>query len=153
MGHRAEVDARRRSRGFTLLELVVVLFVLALGAALALPVVGRTTDTLKTRAEVARFAAMLRHAHEQAINDGRAYRVVVSPADRRVQVVAGEDDVRETRTLPGAIEIQPVDPAAAAVRFEPQGVSNGGDFRLTADRVVFRITVDPLTGRVRTRRE
>ncbi len=149
MGHRAEVAAR----GFTLLELVIVLFVLALGAALALPVVGRTTDALKTRAEVARFAAMLRHAHEQAINDGRVYRVVVSPADRRIQLVAGEDDVRETRTLPAAMEIRPLDAAAVSVRFEPQGVSNGGDFRMIAGRVVYRVTVDALTGRVRTRRE
>ena len=44
-------------------------------------------------------------------------------------------------------------PAGLEVRFEPQGVSNGGDFHLTARGLRFRVTVDPLTGRVRSTRE
>lgn len=150
MGYRAKVGAR----GFTLLELVVTLFVLGLAAVLATPVIGRTTDTLRTRAEVARFAAMLRHAREQAITTNRPYRVVIDPPDRRVTIVAGEDEIRETRVLPPQFEVRPVsNPAALSVRFEPQGVSNGGDFRFVAGRVVYRVTVDALTGRVRSSRE
>jgi len=38
------------------------------------------------------------------------------------------------------------------VSFEPQGGSSGGDFRLTAGTVVYRVTVDALTGRVRSGR-
>jgi hypothetical protein len=39
------------------------------------------------------------------------------------------------------------------VRFEPQGGSSGGDFRLASGGVVYRVTVDALTGRVRSVRQ
>ena len=65
------------ARGFTLLELIVTLAVLALAVAVVTPAIGRGTDGLRARAEVAGFAATLRHAREQAITTQRPYRVVV----------------------------------------------------------------------------
>ena len=49
-------------RGFTLLELIVSLFVIALAVGLVVPAVGRGTETLRGRSEVAGFSAMLRMA-------------------------------------------------------------------------------------------
>ena len=95
MGHRAEVGAR----GFTLVELVVTLLVLALAVGLTLPAIGRGVDALRARAEVARFSAMLRHAREQAITTRRPHAIVVEPGTHRVTILAG-DEVRETRALP-----------------------------------------------------
>ena len=149
MGQRAEVGAR----GFTLLELIVTLFVLALAAALAVPAVGRSTETLQARADVARFAALLRHAREQAITSRRALAVVIDPAERRVAIVAGTDEVRETRTLPARLTVEANPPPALTVRFEPHGTSSGGEFRIASGVVAYRVTIDPVTGRVRSLRE
>ena len=52
----------------------------------------------------------------------------------RVSRVAGGPDgeVRETRTLSERLTIEAEPPPALTVRFEPQGGSSGGEFRLTS---------------------
>jgi prepilin-type N-terminal cleavage/methylation domain-containing protein len=152
MGRRAALSG---SRGFTLLELVITLSIVALAVGLAVPTIGRSTDAIRARADVAGFAAMMRHARERAIVTRKSQAVVVDPAARRVSVMAGgpEGEVRESRTLPERLSIQAEPPPALVVRFEPQGGGSGGDFRLTSGNVVYRVTVDALTGRVRSARE
>jgi prepilin-type N-terminal cleavage/methylation domain-containing protein len=141
-------------RGFTLFEVLVTLLVLALLAGLAVPLIARSTESVRARAEVAGFSAVLRHARERAITSQRAHAVVVDPDAHRVTILlAGTDEVRERRTLPARLRVEADPPPALTVRFEPQGTSTGGDFRLATGAVVYRVTVDPLTGRVRSRRE
>jgi prepilin-type N-terminal cleavage/methylation domain-containing protein len=144
-----EVDAR----GFTLLELIVSLFVIALAVALVIPAVGRGTESLRGRTEVAGFSAMLRHARDQAITTGRGHAVVVDPKTHRASILAAPDEVRQSRALPEGLEIQANPPEALTVRFDPNGVSSGGDFRLITRNIRYRVTVDPLTGRVRAERQ
>ena len=148
MGRRHEVDAR----GFTFLELIVTLFVLALAVGVVVPVVGRSTETLRGRAEVARFSALLRHARDQAITTRRDHAVVIDSAAHRATIIAGRDEVRETRALPPDLGVEANPPSALTVRFEPNGVSSGAEFRLTTGPVRYRVTVDALTGRVRVER-
>lgn len=148
MGQRAATLA---APGFTLLELVVTLMVLALALAVVGPTIGRTTDTIRTRAEVARFSALFRHAREQAITTQRPHELIVDPAAHRVTLRAGEE-VRQTRSLPEHLTVQ-AEPAALTVRFEPHGTTSGGDFRVASGNTRYRVTVDALTGRVRTARE
>jgi prepilin-type N-terminal cleavage/methylation domain-containing protein len=152
MGHRAALTDRR---GFTLLELVVTLSVLALAVGLAIPTIARSTDAIRVRADVAGFSALLRHARERAIVTRTSQAVVVDPAGRRINLVAGGPggDVRESRALPARLTVEADPPPALVVRFEPQGGSSGGDFRLSSSGVVYRVTVDALTGRVRSSRQ
>jgi prepilin-type N-terminal cleavage/methylation domain-containing protein len=138
--------------GFTLLELVVTLLVLALAVGIVLPTVGRSTDAIRGRAEVARFSAMLRHAREQAITTQRPHTFVVDPGTHRIAITAGADEVRETRALPADLVVQAEPPPALSVRFEPHGVSSGGAFWVTAGTSRYLVTVDALTGRVRAAR-
>jgi general secretion pathway protein H len=139
-------------RGFTLLELVVVLFVIALAAGLAAPAVSRSTDALRMRTEIAAFSAVLRQAREQAISTRHAHRVVVDPAGHQVRVLVG-DEVRRTRAIPARWTINTPESSSLAVRFEPHGSSSGGEYRIAADDVTWRVTVDPFTGRVKTARD
>lgn len=132
--------------------------VLALGAGLAAPAIGRSVDAVRVRAEVAGFSALLRHAREQAITTRRAHAVVVDPAERQVRLVARDEasareDVKKTRAIPAAWSIEANPPPNLSVRFEPQGSSSGGEYRIVAGSVAYRITVDALTGRVRSVRE
>ncbi len=147
MGQRVEID----ERGFTLLELLVTLLVLAVVLSLAGPTIGRSVEGVRTRAEVARFAAMLRHTREQAITTRRPHSLLVDPPGHRVMIMS-DDEVRETRALPEHLAVEAEPPPALTVRFEPYGVSNGGTFWLTAGAIRYRVTVDPLTGRVRAER-
>jgi general secretion pathway protein H len=140
-------------RGFTLLELIVALIVIALATGVAIPTLARSTEAIRVRAEVAGFSAMLRHARERAIVTRRAQTVVIDPAAHRVSRLAGPDgEVRETRQLSERFTVEASPPPALSVRFEPQGNSNGGDFRVSSGDIVYRVTVDALTGRVRSSR-
>lgn len=144
--------AKIDERGFTLLELIVSLLVIGLAIGLVVPAVGRSTETLRGRAEVAGFSAMLRHARDQAITTQRGYAVVIDPGARRSNLVAAPDELKQTRAWPEDVEIVATPPEALAVRFQPSGVSTGGDFRMTIKNTRYRVTVDALTGRVRIER-
>jgi prepilin-type N-terminal cleavage/methylation domain-containing protein len=145
---------RRNSRGFTLLELIVTLFVIMLTIGLAVPVIGRSSDTIRARADVAGFSAVLRHARERAITSRQPHSVVIDPAQRKMTVLAGGPDgeVKETRTLPDRVSVQATPPPALTIRFEPEGTSSGADYRVTTGDVAYRVTVDPITGRVKNTR-
>jgi type II secretion system protein H len=178
MGTRPEL-----TRGFTLLELIVTLSVLALAVALVTPAIGRGTDALKARAEVAGFAAVLRHARELAISTQRPHRVVIDPAAHRMAIVAApaagfsgetrapsggaaadrssadttattaERDVRETRALSPRLTVESIKGPELDVTFDGRGFASGGDFRITSGGLTYRVTVDRLTGRVRSVRQ
>jgi len=61
--------------------------------------------------------------------------------------------VRWTRALSKRVELRADTPGSLAVRFEPQGTSSGGEFHLMSGKIVYRVTVDAVTGRVRNQRE
>ena len=152
MGRPSEV-----ARGFTLLELIVTLMVLAIAAAVVTPAIGRGTQALQARAEVAGFAATLRHARERAINVQRTHLVVVDPKEHRVAIVAAptggeEKEFRETRTLSPKLTIEPAQ-GSSEVSFDARGLASAASFKLTSGGIVYRVKVDPLTGRVRSARE
>src|SRR2546427_12348685 len=113
MGQRVEID----ERGFTLLELLVTLLVLAVVLSLAGPTIGRSVEGVRTRAEEARFAAMLRHTREQAITTRRPHSLLVDPPGHRVMIMS-DDEERETRAPPQhpAVEAEP--PPALTVRLD-----------------------------------
>jgi len=140
----------RAARGFTLLELIVTLMILMIVAAISVPVVGRSSDAVRSRAEVAGFSAVLRSARERAITSRVSQTVVIDPTNRKITVLAGpEGEVRETRPLPERLTVEATPPPALTVRFEPQGTSSGADYKVRAGDVVYRVTVDPITGRVK----
>jgi prepilin-type N-terminal cleavage/methylation domain-containing protein len=144
----------RDARGFTLLEVIVTLFIVTLAVGLTVPTIGRSTDSIKARAEVARFSAVLRHTRERAITARKAHAVVIDPQAHKMTVHAGGPDgeVRETRALPRQMRVEATPPPALTVRFEPHGTSSGGQFRLVSGAITYQVTVDALTGRVKSDR-
>src|SRR5262245_44196055 len=158
MGTREEKAAvtggRQAIAGFTLLELIVTLAILAVVIAMVTPSIGRGTEAVRMRAEVAGFSAMLRHARERAIVSQKPQAVVVDPTSQRVSVRVGgpEGEVRESRALAEGMTVQAAPPPALTVQFDSRGSSSGGDFRLSSGAITWRVTVDALTGRVRSSR-
>jgi prepilin-type N-terminal cleavage/methylation domain-containing protein len=139
-------------RGFTLIELVVTLFVLALAVGVAAPSIARGLDTVRTRAEAGGIATFLRAAREQAITHNRSYEVRVTPDEGLVELRTG-NTVSATKQLPAGVRITADPPTARVITFLPQGLTSGGRLRVEMPgRLGYLITLDALSGRVSTRR-
>jgi prepilin-type N-terminal cleavage/methylation domain-containing protein len=140
-------------RGFTLIELAVTLLVLAVAAAVVVPGIGRSIESVRARAEVSGFAAYLRAAREQAIVRGEAQAVRLNPETRSLAITAaGSDAVRSSRSFAYLVRIEPEPPEALPLTFEPLGFSSGATYRILAPgNRHYLISVDPLTGRVSSR--
>jgi len=139
-------------RGFTLIELAVTLFVLALGVAVAAPSLARGVDTVRARAETAGIATFLRAAREQAIKHNRPYEVRVKTEEGVIELRTGET-VLTSRRLALGVRVIADPPTSRTVTFLPQGLSSGARLRVEGPgRRAYLVTVDALTGRVATRR-
>jgi prepilin-type N-terminal cleavage/methylation domain-containing protein len=138
------------ARGFTLLELILTLFILTLVAGLAFPGLGKGVDRLQLRAEVAAFSSFLRYAREQAVRRHEAHEVRVDPEAKLLTLKVSATEIeRARRRLSPRVAIVPEAPGALTVSFSPLGLSSGGTFQLLGpDGQGYRISVDPLTGRV-----
>jgi hypothetical protein len=131
------------------------MLVLALAASLVAPVIGRSTEALTTRAAVAGVSALLRQAREQAAVTRRPHEVRVGQAEGLLLLTAsGASRPLATCRLPAGLRILSDTPGGLTVRFTPQGLATAASLRLLdRQRHLWRVTVDPLTGRVSARRD
>ena len=143
--------ARRRVRGVTLLELLIVLSIMAILAAIVVPIFGGGVSTGELKGATRELAAGLRVARSEALATRKETRVMLDLEGRTFQV---ERDAR-THTLPRQVELKLftaqsdlVNEKIGAIRFFPDGGSNGGRVTLTAGERKFNVDVDWLTGRV-----
>ena len=146
------LDGHRRTGGnpgFTLVELMAAMAIVAMLLALAVPASVRFYDSIQYRQAVRDVVTLLSSARYAAVNTGRAQDVVINPATRELRFGG-----RRTR-LPGDLGLV-VHSARelnrereGVIRFYPEGGSSGGGVdieRPGSDGV--RISVDWLVGRV-----
>ncbi len=144
------------TRGLSLMELIVVLAILAIAAAVVAPGVGRTAEGVRARAEVGAIAAFLRSAREQAVTRQHAMEVRVDDETHTLVMrdagAPGEAGLRAARAISALLRIA-ADPPAPHVTFFPHGMSTGARFAISAPGArAYVVTVDALTGRVSTTR-
>ena len=132
--------ARRRfglSGGFTLLELLVVLVIVALAGSIIAFGVGGGLENMRLRTASKQLAAVLRHARDQAASLKTKISVQVDQEKRSVVVQGGGYD------LPEDVQVK----ESVTVEFFPSGGSSGGEVVLENRRGrSYRISVDRLTG-------
>src|SRR5262245_47055447 len=137
-----------RRAGFTLIEIVAVMLIIALVASLA---VTMTTGTGRGRLKALALetAALLRRERQGAIMTGQERQVSVD-GERRVLVGDGGDVVAIPRDV--ALDILGIDALwsgrQAVVRFLPDGASTGAWLKLSRDKAEHEIRVNWYTGGV-----
>ena len=142
----------RRKNGFSLLEMLVVLAILALAIGLTAPVVGKQLPKLALRAEAREIAHLLDAARLQAVNDRRAVAVTIDLDDRSLTLPGSRPIGLDAKT---AITVTAASGATTADRdprfvFFPDGTTTGGRIELRRGKTAFSIDANWLTGHVRT---
>ena len=139
------------ARGFTLVELMVVLVLVGLLLTLAPVAFQRALPSLQVKSAATELAAVLRDTRSRAIKENREGFVQVdveagrySSDRRRGEEVLDEDIKLSILTAESELDGQ----GGGRIRFYPDGTSTGGRVSLTLDDTTYHVVVDWLTGRV-----
>lgn len=137
--------------GFTLLEVLVVLALLAMTYALIPPMINIGGSTTELKAVARQVAAGLRNARSQAIVS-RSEATLILDVEARNFRLSGNDKLYK---LPRQAEIgvftaqgEVIGDNIAAIRFYPDGSSTGGRVTLAMGSRKYDVDVDWLTGQV-----
>lgn len=139
------------ARGFSLLEMILVLALVALASLLAAAAIGGGFDGMRLRSAAKEVAAQLRFTRAQAIATGESQRFTFDPAAHRWAAPkgrSGELPRQLALTFIGAREVQP-SAGEGAIVFFADGASTGGRVRLALDEAAWDVEVAWLTGQVR----
>ncbi len=135
--------------GFTLLELIVVLSILAGLLAVVAPSLSGGLESGRMRAAASDIRATLSHARTLSVGNSRI-RAVTFDLDNRT---FGMDNAVRRRTLPETVRIVVRKPSgettrgAVNIRFFPDGGAEEAEIALTSEGGgTLRVTVDALTG-------
>lgn len=134
------------SAGFSLMELLVALTILALGMGVVSLSVTRRSPSFEMQQAASETVSLIREARLSAQTQGRPVRVVFDPEARRITGPADAPVV-----VPDGIEVKLTSSASAGastIVFFPDGSSTGGEFvfEILGRRETVRI--DWLTSRV-----
>lgn len=141
----------RRERGFTLLELIVVLALGVVIYAVMLSIPFGKASAADLKAAARQVAAELRMVQSTAMATRRDA-VLTLDMESREMIGTGE---REARRLPGNIDLklytaqtEVASEHRGSIRFYPDGSSTGGRVTLMSGERKYLVDVDWLTGRV-----
>ena len=139
--------ATGRQRGFTLLELLVVLAILVLLTA-ALPVaLPRLVPGQQLRVESASLAAALRLTRDETVLSGRRVELELNPAGTEL---ARDGGAVVWKSMGGTDVMwkgeRSID--SKRVEFWPDGSASGGTFTLKLANHTATVALSPMTGRI-----
>ncbi len=138
------------SAGFTLIELTVVLFLMALVLSLSAVYFGNSLPSAKLTATGREISATIRQARSLAQLNGTSQAVLVNLDTRRYGI-----EGRSSRSVPPEIGIRVTDPLLGEVQggtyrilFEATGGVEGAMIDLWNKKRMMRIVTDPIVGTV-----
>jgi general secretion pathway protein H len=147
-------NAGWRTDGFTLIEMLVVLAILALAATVALPYVPTSKREPSLAAVSDEIAAGLRLARSLAISAAEATTVEIDLKRRELRFPDGSSvGIGRSRTMTAIVGRETVDAnGTATIAFLPQGGSSGAEIVLSEGMGSVIVEVNWLTG-LTSRRE
>jgi general secretion pathway protein H len=143
-------EADRHLRGFTLVELVIVLLILGIASVIAVPALDHAIKKREARQSVLGLAATARDLRRRAIDQGTLKRLTVEPLANSYLASDGEIiRLPENIAITGASGGEPIGQRLTQYVFFPNGSIVGGEIELT-DRAgaAYVIRMEAMVGRV-----
>ncbi len=137
-------------RGFSLLELLIVLLLLGLSAAIVLPSIDRGLRERELKQSVLQLAAVARDLRSRAVYENTIERLLLNPSENSYEVfennkVVLPSDIRITKIMGG----EPVGNGLTQFLFFPNGSILGNEIGISgAQRSAYVIRLDPFLGKV-----
>lgn len=141
-------------RGFSLLEVLVVVGLVAIAGVLAVGILGGGLERMQMRSAANDIAANLRFTRAHALATGTPQRFSIDPVERSWQAPRGRSGAIPERLeveFTGAREMQER-AGEGVIMFFDDGASSGGRVRLEAGEARWDVDVAWLTGEVRVHR-
>ncbi|EIJ43741.1 general secretion pathway protein H [Beggiatoa alba B18LD] len=136
--------------GFTLFEILLVMAIIALAAAIVIPHLNSGKSTL-FQAQLREAIAALNYARRSAIIEGTS-KVVKFYEGKETEDIDKTPSVNNWvsrgATLQWGGEITTKDKSVYEIVFYPEGGSSGGEIILEYEGMKAKITVNPLTGKI-----
>jgi len=141
-----------REAGFTLIEMIVVLTILALMTTFLLSNGRQVSPAIHARAAAQAVAGALRQARGEAIAGNRSVALTLDVANRSYRWGQRPAEILppdlSLSLLTGRNELISGVNAAGRIRFDPDGGSSGGRVTIAGGGQVWWVGVDWLSGRV-----
>jgi general secretion pathway protein H len=149
----------RRARGFTLIEMTVVLVIIAIGSLLAVPMMLSGLDAREVRRAARQIASTMHFCRGEAVALGLPQELVIDPLRNSIHTTDwGRWAVLTDRAVIERIEGGvPLGDGLVQIQFFPNGSTSGAEVVLARrknrleERLVVRL--DPLLGSVRVEDE
>src|SRR5580698_4633333 len=139
----------RRAAGFTLIEVICVLAIIALLASLVLPAIPRATSRARLEAYALEVASLLTADRTAAIRRRAEITTALDASARVIRSGAGTRRIQLPRDVAfDALLAQTCNGrgAGATIAFFPSGMSCGGTIQLRRGNIGYQVRVNWLTG-------
>ncbi|MCX5780610.1 MAG: GspH/FimT family pseudopilin [Firmicutes bacterium] len=141
----------RNNKGFTLIEIIAVLALMALAIGMAMPIFAKTLVSVQLQTDAQKMASLLRMTRQQAMTSGQPKTVVFYPASGKYKVNGSTSYYLHPGIgFIGATTFTTKQGGQPICGFSPTGVpSSGGTVTLGNGYERRYVIVNPVAGRVR----
>ena len=143
-----------RARGFTLIEMTVVIAIISIAMAVVVPMIDAGITSREVRRAARQIAATMHHLRTQSVSKGTLVAMRIDVEENTIETVGGGRwAVLTERAVIEAVAAEEVETGRYEIRFFPNGSNSGAAVVLASrddrTRNRLRVDLDPLIGSVR----
>lgn len=155
-GMKSKIRFYSSSFGFTLIEIIIVLFIIGIASGLVGIAMTRGSGSLEVRKFTKEISSVLRHARTRAVSEKKIYCFVIDRDEQAFRLYAEDTDYKNIdlvmdKPIPEELQmaLQDSDEESSHIEFLPRGNSTGGVIEIRKESGDgYFVTVNRITGKV-----
>ncbi len=140
----------KNSRGFTLLEIIITILIIAIVTAVGLPGIFRGMDSTKSQNILTNIVMFLRESRMDALSKSKTVTVIINLENGEFSSNAGRTFlIPDESDLKISVEDEYlyIEVEETSFTFFPNGMASGGELTISSEEnKLARVFLDPLTG-------